>query len=523
MVIYQTKKEKTAMKKTKILSVLTLILMLLLTLSSCGGAFLENIDFSYNSLPVYSGAVEVTNISGTVSDYGNTVVYLYDTSNRTHKVYNINTGNVVFTKELGALDTRSVDIEIFRFRDQDLFIVRVDNSGELESLSLHDQNGTLIATSTKETELKTLCDELVVFDNAVYTLGKNGFEKTADLDGNIRRLPIESNFDAIYVSKKYVYAVDDGQITVYTKKGEFKYGYTAPSYAENTSFSVLDNGRIVVQYLKELPDQSDKFDVIMNGVKSDLVTQIIDPSNGKIKNKNVDFVIMGIISSYQASISNNSTFKKDFNGNIAAIIPIENDGFVNSDNFKLVELYNDLKIRADFSDVFDYNVGFGEFLIVSDGVMAVADDFGNLVFIKKNGKIIATLKNDSLHYSERFIVTDTAIYDYGMNTLYEFKKNGYEFATLSKMFVILKKDGEYFKFTIEMQAPQKINSALTGDEYEGTYLGMYCVKRNEGYAYLDATGRTVATFSGKISASYVTEAGNALIKAGGKYYKLTQY
>ena len=45
------------------------------------------------------------------------------------------------------------------------------------------------------------------------------------------------------------------------------------------------------------------------------------------------------------------------------------------------------------------------------------------------------------------------------------------------------------------QVPVSINSMLTGDQYEGIHLG--------------------------ISASYVSENGNALVKAGGKYYRLS--
>lgn len=513
------------MKKTKLFSALTLVLMLLLTLSSCGGgAFLDNFDFDYKSAPVYTGATEVTNISGTAADYGNTLVYLYDTNssgNQIHKVYNIDTGNVVLTKELGAVDSRSVDIDIVRFGNRDLFTVRTENNYVFESLSVHDENGTPIATAKTETELKIICDELIVFDNAVYTLGKNGFEKTADLDGSQRTLPIENNFDAMHVSKKYVYAIDDDEIVVYTKKGEFKYGYTAPSYADNPTFSVLDNGKIVVQYLKELPEQSDKFDVITDGGKFDLVTTIIDPANGKVKNKNVDFMIIGLTSSYEAALSDNMGFKKDFNGNIAAIIPIEKDGFTDYTNAKFVELYNDLKIRADFSDVFDYDIGLGEFRLVRDGVMVIEDSYGNHVFIKKNGKTLATFRSDSIHYSENFIVTDNAIYDYSMKQLYDFKTNDFEFVSLSDTFVILRKNNEHFRFTSGMEAPVSINSMVTGDQYEEIALGMYCVKRGEEYAYLDATGKTVAAFSGRIYSSYVSENGNALVKAGGKFYKLT--
>ena len=515
------------MKKTKFFSALTLVLMLLLTFSSCGtGAFLENINFDYKSTPAYSGAVEVTNISGLAANHGNTLVYLYDTTgsgNTVHKIYNIDSANVVYTQELGAVDSRSLNVNIESFGEQDLFTVKVHNNYEFESISLYDQNGTLIATSQKDTTPENICNELIVFDNAVYTLGKNGFEKTADLDGTLKRLPTSSGVDTLHVSKKYVYAVDDDEVTVYTQKGEFKYGYTAPSYAEDTYISVIDNGKIAVQYKKELPDQSTKFDLIKNDVKYDLVTLIIDPANGKVKSKNVDFLIGGLSSSYELSRSDTDVFKDDFNGNIAVIVPIEEDGTVNENSYEIVELYNDLKIRASFSGILDYDTNLGEFEIVCDGVMAVADDFGNLVFIKKNGKKLASFKNDSLHYSERFIVTDTAIYDYSINTLYEYEKNGYEFVTLSKMFVILRKDSEYFKFTIEMQAPEKINGTNTGDKYEGVKLGMYCVKRGEGYAYLNAIGGTVATFSGKITASYVTESGNALVMAGGKYYKLTQY
>ncbi len=517
------------MKKTKFFSALTLVLMLLLTLSSCGGgAFLNNINFDYKSDPVYTGATEVTNISGTVAEYGNTLVYLYGTSSNgngnTHSLYNMDTGNVIFTQQITnaeAAHGKSEEIKIYKIGAQDIYTIKKSNNYEFKSISLHNQNGTPIATSKTESRVEIICNELIVFDNAIYALGKNGFEKTADLDGSFRALPSTRDVDSMHVSKKYVYAIDGYDVTVYTKKGEFIYGYTAPSYAIGVTTMVLDNGKILVQYLNEIIGDGDKFDLIKNGQKYDLVTQIIDPANGKIKNKNVDFLINSISSSYEISLSDNSNFKKDFNGNIAFISPIEKSGYADTTTGKFVELYNDLKIRADLSDVLDYDTGIEHIELVRDGVIVLLDDFDNLVFIKKNGKKLATLKNDYLRYSENFIVTETAIYDYSMKPIYEFKKNDFKFVSLSDTFVILRKNNEYFKFTVGMTEPTSINSMLTGDQYEGTDLGMYCVKRGEQYAYLDATGRTVATFSGKISSSYVTENGNALVKAGGKYYNLS--
>ena len=513
------------MKKTKFFSALTLVLMLLLTLSSCGGsAFLGNVNFDYKSDPVYTGAVEVTNISGMVSDKGNILVYLHDINDsgtQTYKVYNIDTGNIIFTKDIGSSDPYSVDINVVRFGKQDLLTVRAESNHELESISLYDQNGAVIATSKTETQLETICNELIVFGDAVYSLGKNGFEKLSDLDGSLRAFPSTRDVDAMHISKKYVYAVDGYDVTVYTKKGEFVYGYTAPSYAIGATTMVLDNGKILVQYLNEIIGDSDKFDLIKNNQKYDLVTLIIDPANGKIKSKNVDFLINGLTSSYEMDLLGNTAFKKDFNGNIAIISPIEKGGYTDTTTGELVELYNDLKIRASFSDILDYNPALGEFELVRDGVLALYDNYDNLVFIKKNGKTLATFKGDTVYYSENFIVTENAIYDYGMKLLYEIKKNGYEFVSISDTFVILRKDNEYYRFTSGMTELARIDNTLTGDKYEGAAIGMYCVKRGEEYAYLDATGRTIATFSGKIVLSYVTESGNALVKAGGKFYKLT--
>lgn len=508
------------MKKTKFLSALTLVLMLLLTLSSCGlGAFLENIDFDYKSTPAYTSFTEVTGIKGTVSDYGNSLVYAYQSNNdgNVHSIYNIETGNIIFTNTVTNADN-SIQVKIHKFGNKDLYTIKRTINYELESISLFDQNGSLIATTKTETEAKIICNELLVFDNAVYTLSKNGFEKLSELDGNLRNFP---NLDYLHISKKYIYNIDGDQITVYTKSGEFKYGYTAPSYAEDVNFFILNNGKIAVQYVKELFEQDDKFDITLNGKKYDLVTQIINPANGKIKNKNVGFLIISIASSYELDLSDITSFKKGFNGNIAAITRIEDDGTINENTFEFVELYNDLKVRASASGILNYATTFEEFKIVRDGVMVIEDNFDNLVFIKKNGKTLATFKDGNIAYSESFIVTDTAIYDYGIKPLYNFKDNGYEFISLADTFVILRKNNEYFKFTSAMTEPQIINSTVTGDIYQEIKLGMYCVQRGNEYAYLDATGKTIAVFSGKITSTYVSENGNTLVRAGGKYYRLS--
>ncbi len=515
------------MKKSRLFSALTLVLMLLLTLSSCGGgAFLGNIDFKYESDPVYTGAVEIANLNGSVIDSGNTLVYLYhttDSGNKIYTVYNVNTGNVVYSHEIGAVDDRSVEIEVYELGKQDIFTVTTENNYVFETIALYDQNGNLVNLLDKADDLKIICDELVIFDDIVYTLGKKGLEKSVVLDGTFKTLPIGNDTDVInHVSKKYVYAVyeNDDSVVVYTKKGDFKYSYTAPSYATSTNISVLNNGKILVQYLKSLPDESDKYDLIRNYTKYDIVTLIIDPADGKVKEKNVDFLIYGVSSAYEINL-NDSYFKDSFNGNIAYITPVDKDGFADSNIYKIVELSNDLKVKADFGDAFGYDANFMPGNIVRKGVMAVSDGLGNLIFINKNGKILATLKSSGTSYSENFIVTGNAIYNYSMKPIYDLESNGYTLVANTDKFVILKKDNEYFRFTSETGALAMITNATTGITYEGVSLGMYCIKNGAEYSYIDSTGRTVATFGAKISYSFISENGNTIIKANGKYYNLS--
>ena len=239
-------------------------------------------------------------------------------------------------------------------------------------------------------------------------------------------------------------------ILVYNTKFEFISAYTMPSFAEDASCYILNNGNVLIQYVVELDPYAEEYDYYEKNdlgatEKYDLVVEIFAPKTGKVTAKDNDFVIAYVETSrdmYDATYDNNP-YTDDFE-NIAYIFPIVDKKVDTS------MIHMDLVLM-------DNNGKATKSLKIADGQLAelpekIADDkyivetvYGYAMVTLK-GKTLVSFNND-LEFAGGCIVGERAVYNLNMESVYDLVANKAEvIGSIGNTLFI--KAGEEDKYTI---------------------------------------------------------------------------
>ena len=365
-----------------------------------------------------------------------------------------------------------------------------------------------------------------------YGAGENGaIVKLFDVD-EFSRLG-----SADVTTEEYNYLFDDGEMIITDKQGAFVNGYNVESYADEVAFFVLENGNVVIQYLVKLPDDVEKYDVLIEetglmGVtnnKADLVTKIFNVKRGTVKDAKVDFVIKSL---YNRNTLDRDSVNEKYKYNLAGILRIT-DKRIDDSNVEMVSLSNRLAVKQDLSDIVDGGM-YARY--VGGEKYAIYDRFGNLNIVTKNGKIEKTVPGGSIIGSTSdYIVTSDSVYDYDFNKLYDLKGNGYDVVEIGEGYIILSKATEqgveYARYhggtvTVIITASATDSEFVKNQWVEG--VSLYCIKVNNAgtgnvtYNYYTAAGAVVGAYNTPLEIILVTENGEVFAKANlNEYYRLT--
>ena len=307
---------------------------------------------------------------------------------------------------------------------------------------LYDATGALVAKTKNLTVAPMSFADNILFENVAYSIDeKNGsISKISEIPENLYLENCDDWNDTYF----YTFAET---VNIYSRDFSHAYGWSYPSWAERLSVNALNNGNVLVQYLRPLDNLSEKYDIYETdentGVvsKYDLFSVILDPEKKEERTIELSYVIHHIATENDLALAseNNGMYREGFE-NIAQIIPIVDSQIDDSDSsIEIVELGNNGEIKKSFKIV----DGQGPELpiCVSKGVYIVPTIYGS-AFVDINGELLHQINNTTIDTTEKNIIIDGVIYTFDMNEVYSVHENNAEVITYLNGTVFVKELGE---------------------------------------------------------------------------------
>lgn len=385
----------------KLVTIFALLLCVLMVFASCGAEKPLKLDkdaLNESNVLTNVSSKELTAVAGYTYNSGcyNLAMFtkLNSDGSTIYKVVNIKSGAVIKEKTISA-DDRIADRSSIYLSTKGSFIISKENG----TYTLYKADGTSIGTAKTE---PTFVNDCAVIGETVYrydtkTLENKDTYSYSSLNGE---LPSATGYQ---YSNYYICPITNG-FAVYNNHYEYIGEYVLPGYAVDGDYFVLKNGNVLVQYRVTLPDDAKKYDLVINGVKYDLVQKIVKAKNLSEKDVSLDYYVLEL--NFVDSESN--FFKKNID-NVAYVSKIENKMY--DENAAItVSMSNKGKTRIIYDEQYlsYYPIGNGY-------LMATTKSDINFI-LDKNLNVVAKVSNLET-YTEKYLLTDTAIYDYDLKKL----------------------------------------------------------------------------------------------------------
>lgn len=438
------------MKKIKLLSLILALVMLTAAFASCQNssdrlkkskgkatfADLLNVNYVEESTDIAS-VTEITELNGYERVSGNDYFQLFakidvsDLTNpkTTYKVFSFTAGKVVGTFEENA-ETISYGIKFIGTDDfysaVPCFIVTVKektsgSDNQTVTYQLFDTMGN------KQFQSHTVFDSPVTVGSCwatcagkLYGLDEKTYAMT--LVGDLP-FSLQSDLEVFDRNEKYTYVTGEySNVLVYDKNLKMVASLEEPANAENWKVFPLQNGNLLTQYVKLLPEDEEKYDFYEIDddtnvtLKYDLVTEIFSVEDNKLKEINFEYVIKYCFASNSYSAVNSNRFNDGFE-NFAFLIPVVDHQISDRDADKrFVFLNNDGTLGASLNLV-DKQISLPS--LVNGTTFKVETTYGT-VLTDAEGKVLNTIISDDYLAVGDFFITSSAIYDLSFNPVYNF-------------------------------------------------------------------------------------------------------
>ena len=217
------------------------------------------------------------------------------------------------------------------------------------------------------------------------------------------------------VSRVYVYY--DKDLNYVSQVNIPNYGYSS------VTAYVMNNGNLLYQTIKPLPEDAKKYDVIVSGdspTKCLLDTFMVDIENGETKELDLDFVIHSVNNTYTEDTEYD--FWSEDVENIAIVSRIDDDKLVdyNAASRDWVSINNKGKDKG--------SVKFMSELVslptpYENGYFASRDASGTMVIFDKEGNVTNRISQSGATNEYNYVVKDDIIYDMLGNKVFDKKES----------------------------------------------------------------------------------------------------
>lgn len=431
------------MKKTKLLALISAVLVLATALCSCGGlkttkpdkvltGTYDNETKLLNSAALVDfGKAEILNTSGKF-------VYLKDDSGDNAKwiIYNLESGTTVYTYT-ATETTRLFLAEFYTTKEPEigLFTVTIRTQKDLNSKAnyvteLYDEKGTKIASVNKEEATLVFGMDLFLFDGKCYRVASDKTWSEAFAWNDLTDPELLEDLLAMSENYYYVRALSTTStresVAIYNKDLTYVTAYRFPSYAEEYNYEVLADGKLLIQYSVKQPDDAQKYDYLTDDAeKYNLVTEIFDVKKDKTTSLKMNYKIMMLFS------RDLNTYAKEFDAftdkihAIAVAYEIK-DGRIDENDtaVQFISLTKKGKLQYSFNAMFPEMVMMLE--PVGENLYSYRTLRGAQYLVNKEGKVLGDISG-MLGMNNKYIMGETKLYNLDLTVAFDFKAQNLEY------------------------------------------------------------------------------------------------
>ena len=454
--------EDQKMKHLRTLALVLCSILLLLTVSSCnstsGGKPKDLYEGTFAEHdPVLNKAEKVTLGTPHMVGYG----FVMTKNDTTIKVYDMMAEKEILQSSLPK-ETATVDLKTFEIGKARCFALCFQTDNTYKT-SLYQADGKLLKEA--ESEIKQPLPEnildLLVFEDMIYRANGETLSEVSSVSALANHV---SKFEKKMGDRYYDFGSDS--FSVYDSNGAF-YDIYVYEKAEQTQYYLLENGNVLIQQQRPLPDDASKYDYSESGNKLQLKTYLWQAEKKAAKEISFDYLVDSIYPITQqdreeAKEESGVTFT-DQVLNIACIAPIK-DKMLQTSVWVLID--NSGSVTYNLSE--QYKGLSGIPYPVANGVFAYETRGGQTFYIDGEGNLLRDMSTVDLVRGQ-YIVAGNKLYDTSYNLLLDYGKEGYKLEKVYETTAILSKGTDYIRFKgtakSDMTEIRATDSVAFEDEY----------------------------------------------------------
>lgn len=198
---------------------------------------------------------------------------------------------------------------------------------------------------------------------------------------------------------------------------------------EDMSAFVLNNGNVLIQIVRSVPEDAD-YEFVMSDEKCSIDHYIFDVKRSKLeKFKDINFIVL--------ALTNAVTYPEQFEDisskveNIAMYVPFKDGGTVTVSAYKYAKLSNNLKLGESLTSKYaDKRMAIpltqvnGKKYYMAYSSSPASDG----VIINEKNEFVANAS--MVEYNRSYIIADGAVYSYDKVKLYDYKEEGMRLHTI---------------------------------------------------------------------------------------------
>ena len=429
------------MKKIKLISILSLLLVAAMLLASCGSEDGLPTIASYDAVvnPNYNVDADLIKSAtelGRVDDYtlteSNSHFAVFekqdddDPNKTTIKVLSLRTGAVVVSQTTDEETQYSVTLN----SNTPTFTLRKRYGTDFKKsrYTLYDTAGNTVASTSSNQGEPSLFADMILYGQTLYK---------EDNKGNlteVKTIPENLALSAPYTySSDYFYYQIDCGFKVYDRDFNFVNLWEVPlslsHLMDNDIFwSVLNNGNVLIQYAVKLDAEASAYDFadVNDGeiTKYDLCTLIFNVQTGSTTAVETNYVFDSLISAYRLSEIDDEDNPRYADGfeNIAAVYEIV-DQRIHYTTLNYVLVKNSGSVTASLQLANKQRNSLPSKL--ADNTYLVSTRYGRAI-VDNKGTLLLSINNTELDIVGQYIIGENTIYNLKMETVYDLKQNDAE-------------------------------------------------------------------------------------------------
>lgn len=375
----------------------------------------------------------------------------------------------------------------------------IEENGESEytfnvSYYLARDNGGMALHTTEDTEFNIynysnglVCVEL---GDKMFWIDKN-LEVVRSIETIFANGYDVEGFDSEY--KGYLYSYDDEELLIFNREGKVSATYKAGKDSRIT-VSVLGNGNALVQELTSVTIY-DSYDFVLRGERYTVKSSIIDFITGATEEVDIDFLVTNLTSSYWQERNEPEDLILKNADNFGYVYNFANGCIAKSAS--LCVLDNSLnKLFTLKNENYGVDFAYGTFAIRDDLYIATVNTDGReyAAIFNLKGELISYI-NNNVTFTDKYIVSDTTVYDYNMNPVFDIEGSGMSVKYVTDDTIYLSynnfKTGavEYYVIRSDSKSPELladgVNYRLVINQTGRDCYVLYDVERDAYVAYND--------------------------------------